>query len=75
MFHWSFPWELELVNKKDFMNIVTFSENQEHIINIIKDEIDTKKGSYYEHIKITDFNLFKTFGLAVNVIKLLPYKL
>jgi serine/threonine protein kinase len=51
LFHWSFPWEYEFINQKEFNNVVIFPENQDEIITEIHDEIREKKGTYYEHIK------------------------
>ena len=51
LFHWSFPWELEFINQKEFNNIVTFPENQTGILDEIQNEIKEQKGTYYEHIK------------------------
>ena len=51
LFHWSFPWEYEFINRKEYNNVVTFPENQEEIISEINDEIKKKNGKFYEHIK------------------------
>uniref|UniRef100_A0A6C0L7B2 Protein kinase domain-containing protein n=1 Tax=viral metagenome TaxID=1070528 RepID=A0A6C0L7B2_9ZZZZ len=51
LFHWSFPWEYEFINKKEFNNVVVFPENQDEIIEEIHEEIREKKGTYYENIK------------------------
>ena len=51
MFHWSFPWELEFISKKEFDNVIAFPENQDEILNQLQDEIKQQKGIYYEHVK------------------------
>lgn len=51
LFHWSFPWEYEFINQKEFNNVVIYPENQTEIIDEIHEEIREKKGKYYEHIK------------------------
>lgn len=51
LFHWSFPWEYEFINRKDFNNVVIFPENQIAILDELHNEIKEQKGKYYEHIK------------------------
>jgi hypothetical protein len=51
MFHWSFPWEYEFINKKEFNNVIIFPENQNEILSEIHNEIKKQSGKYYEHIK------------------------
>jgi serine/threonine protein kinase len=49
LFHWSYPWELEFIDKKEFDNVAGNPETQEKIIKELKDEITNEKGKYYEH--------------------------
>jgi len=51
VFHWSFPWELEFINKSDFLNITTVPYIEEQIFNNLQIEIEKRNGSHYEHIK------------------------
>jgi len=51
LFHWSFPWELEFIQKKEFDNLIANRENADKIINEINDKIKQKKNTYYENIK------------------------
>jgi serine/threonine protein kinase len=51
LFHWSFPWEYEFINQKEFNNVIIYPENQQEILEEIHDEIRDKNGKYYEHIK------------------------
>ena len=48
LFHWSYPWELEFIDKKEFDNVAGYPETQEEIIKELKNEITNEKGKYYE---------------------------
>ena len=46
-FHWSYPWELELLNKRDFEYVKQSPERQ---YNAINRDLVKKDGYYYDHI-------------------------
>ena len=48
LFHWSYPWELEFIDKKEFDNVDGYPETQEEIIKELKNEITNEKGKYYD---------------------------
>jgi serine/threonine protein kinase len=52
-FHWSYPWELEVLNKSTFEYV---KRNWTHRFNVINNELSAQAGSYYNHIK--DFCVF-----------------
>lgn len=46
-FHWSYPWEIELLNKRDFEYVKQLPERQ---YNAINRDLNKKDGYYYNHI-------------------------
>jgi len=69
IFHWSFPWELEYINKHNFYSIVNSIEEQEKKINVIKTEIINKNIKNYYYDNINNF-----FYFAINNNSLSEYK-
>jgi len=51
LFHWSYPWEVEFINKTEFDNVAGYPEAQEVIIKELKNEITNEKGKYYDQSK------------------------
>jgi serine/threonine protein kinase len=49
IFHWSYPWELEFIDKTTFDEVVTDPEYQNQIIQDLNKEISEKKGKYQEN--------------------------
>jgi len=49
LFHWSYPWELEFINRLAYKSVFENPEKQEIHVNNVKNEIEKKKGNYYEH--------------------------
>jgi serine/threonine protein kinase len=50
IFHWSYPWEVEFLNKNSFDNLAKSTINQRQIMTEITKEISEKKGDYFEHV-------------------------
>jgi serine/threonine protein kinase len=50
IFHWSYPWELEFLNKDDFEKLKT-AKSQQYKFNIVKNGINSldEKNDYYSH--------------------------
>jgi len=51
LFHWSYPWEMEYLNKRDFNNIAYSIKKQQDKVELINGEIEKKSGHYYENSK------------------------
>jgi len=51
MFHWSYPWELEYIDRETFDKTVNSQEEQIKKLKLIHDQIRKRKGIYYEHSK------------------------
>ena len=58
LFHWSYPWELEFINKNVFDDLITDPDTPDEIINSLEQEIAKKSGSSYEHIKTFFYYVF-----------------
>lgn len=47
-FHWSYPWENELLNIRNFERV---KKNWRSYYDMINNEVQSKSGRYYDHIK------------------------
>lgn len=51
IYHWSYPWEMEVLNKDDYDKVYNSIDEQDKILNEISDQIKQKKGKYYENCR------------------------
>jgi len=65
IFHWSYPWEMEYLNKDEFDSIENSPTKQNEKIKIINEQIEEKNGVYYENTKNFFFytvNIYSTLN-------------